>query len=264
MVLQGWIDRMPLAVVFLLDIGVILLAIQGGMFVGRWVLRRRIEEKPEGAMGSVVGATLGLLAFMLAFTFGLAASRFDTRKQLLLDEVNAIGTTYLRSELLPEPQRTTTQQLLREYVDLRASVEGHPERIVEAIRNSEKIQAELWAQAVQVARDNRGSVIHALYLESLNTMIDYHIRRVTVGRYRIPPTIWVVLYAVVILAMGVVGYHFAISGGTRLMVGVVLAVTFSAVFLLICDLDRSAEGTLTVSQQPMIELQQKVKAAAPR
>ncbi len=64
--------------------------------------------------GSVIAVSLGLLAFMLAFTFGIAANRFDTRKQLVLDEINAIGTTYLRANTLPEPPRTKIRKLLRD------------------------------------------------------------------------------------------------------------------------------------------------------
>jgi hypothetical protein len=66
----------------------------------------------------MVGATLGLLAFILAFTFGLAAARFDTRRQLLLDEANAIGTTYLRAGMLPE-RGQQVRDLLRHYVAAR-------------------------------------------------------------------------------------------------------------------------------------------------
>ena len=65
--------------------------------------RKHSDNKDDAPIGSVVGATLGLLAFMLAFTFGISASRFDMRKQLLLDEVNAIGTEFLRTDFLVEP-----------------------------------------------------------------------------------------------------------------------------------------------------------------
>ncbi len=68
----------------------------------------------------MIGGILGLLGFLLAFTFGLAASRFDTRRELLLNEVNAIGTCYLRAGLVPDYERVETRKLLQEYVHLRA------------------------------------------------------------------------------------------------------------------------------------------------
>ncbi len=83
--------------------------------------RRRPEHETDASLGTVVGATLGLLAFMLAFAFGVAAERLQARKQLLLDEVNAIGTTYLRAGLLLEPHQREMRRLLREHVDLRAN-----------------------------------------------------------------------------------------------------------------------------------------------
>jgi hypothetical protein len=79
----------------------VLLSVEGGYRLGKYQ-RSRSEEEKEAPVGAMVGATPGLLAFMLAFTFGLAATRFDTRRQVLLDEANAIGTTYLRAGMLPE------------------------------------------------------------------------------------------------------------------------------------------------------------------
>jgi hypothetical protein len=72
----------------------------------------------ETPVGEMVASTLGLLAFILAFTFGLAASRFDAKRQLLVDEANAVGTTYLRAEMLPE-RRDEIRALLRDYVEVR-------------------------------------------------------------------------------------------------------------------------------------------------
>jgi len=82
--------------------------------IGKFRLSRREQEK-EAPVGTMVGATLGLLAFILAFTFGLASSRFDNRRQLLLDEANALGTTYLRAGMLPE-WGEEVRRLLRDYI----------------------------------------------------------------------------------------------------------------------------------------------------
>jgi hypothetical protein len=76
----------------------------------------------EASLGTIVGGTLTLLAFVLAFTFGLPAARYDTRRELLQQEVNAIGTTYLRTGFVPEPQRGELPALLREYVDARVEL----------------------------------------------------------------------------------------------------------------------------------------------
>jgi len=112
------LDVFPLWGLFLTVVVLVLAAIEGGYRLGSCRHRQSGREK-EAPVGAMVGATVGLLAFMLAFTFGMAASRFDTRKQLVLDEANAIGTTYLRTAMLPEG-RDEIRALLRSY--------GHPDR----------------------------------------------------------------------------------------------------------------------------------------
>src|SRR5215472_15017239 len=113
----GPIDFLPLWALFIVILLIVLLSVEFGYRLGKYRRRRREEEK-EAPLGTMVGATLGLLAFILAFTFGLAAARFDTRRQILLDEANAIGTTYLRAGILPE-RCEKIRGLLRDYVGAR-------------------------------------------------------------------------------------------------------------------------------------------------
>jgi hypothetical protein len=84
--------------------------------------KKKSEEVQHAPVGAVVGAAFGLLAFMLAITFQIAANRFDARKQLLIEEVTGITTTYLRAGLIPEPYRYNTKKLMVEYVDLRVDL----------------------------------------------------------------------------------------------------------------------------------------------
>jgi hypothetical protein len=130
-----------------------------------------------------------LLAFILAFTFGLAAARFDTRRQVLLDEANAIGTTYLRAGMLPE-RREEIQTLLRNYVNTRLEA-VRSGNIAEGIRQSENIQNEVWTRATAVGEKNPSSIVVGLFVQSLDEMIDLHAKRVHAGlRSRIPDAIW--------------------------------------------------------------------------
>jgi|RhiMetdeSRZDD1v2_1073273.scaffolds.fasta_scaffold21094_2 hypothetical protein len=114
---SGPLDALPLWGLFLAILLLILLSVEGGYRLGKY-RRSRSEEEKEAPVGAMVGVTLGLLAFMLAFTFGLADARFDTRRQVLLDEANAIGTTYLRAGMLPD-RCEDIRTLLRDYVDVR-------------------------------------------------------------------------------------------------------------------------------------------------
>ena len=248
------LDVLPLWGVFLAVLVLVLAAIEGGYRLGSYRHRQSGREK-EAPVGAMVGATLGLLAFMLAFTFGMAASRFDTRKQLVLDEANAIGTTYLRAAMLPE-RRDEIRVLLRSYVDARLEA-VRSGRVAEQIVQSEQIQGQLWSAATAIGLQHPDSIVVGLFVESLNEVIDLHAKRVTAGlRNRIPGAIWVALLTIAALSLAAMGYHAGLVGTTRSLAIIVVAVTFSAVIALIADLDRPQEGTLTVSQQALIDLQQ--------
>jgi hypothetical protein len=255
------LDALPLWGLFTAVLLLVLLCIEGGFRLGRY-RRDHAEQEKEAPVGAMVGATLGLLAFFLAFTFGMAAERFDARKQVLLDEANAIGTTYLRAAMLPG-RRDEIRALLRDYVDIRLeSVRSG--RIAEGIRRSEEIQNQLWARAVAVAKQNPDSIIVGLFVQSLNEVIDLHAKRVTAGqRNRIPGAIWVALLAVAAVALATMGYHAGLAGTRRSFAVLAVAFTFSAVILLIADLDRPQEGALKVSQQAMIDLRQSMNVPGP-
>ena len=257
-----WLQQIPLWGVFGLTVAMVLLSIWIGTFLGQR-RRRRPDHEAEASLGTIIGATLGLLAFMLAFTFNIAAGVFQNKRELLLSEVNAIGTAYLRAGLLSEPYQSQIRKLLREYVDIRVNLARQsPQELAqnfqEAVSRSESLQDQMWSHAAAAAGADHGSVIDALFINSLNEMIDLHTSRLTVFRYHIPPVIWYSLYFITILSMITVGYQVGLSGKSVLKIGVVLALTFSSVIFLVADLDRSAEGHLRVSQQPMFELQQKL------
>jgi hypothetical protein len=260
------LDIVPLWLLFLAACALTGLALEGGYRLGRWRHAHASEEK-ETPVGAMVGSILALLAFLLAFTFGLAATRFDARREAVLAEANAIGTTYLRARLLPEPQRTEVARLLREYVDTRLPDmrQGNPSEIIaRAIARSEELHEQLWSQAV-AATEKNPTPITGLFVQSLNEVIDLHAKRLHVGtRSRIPISIWAGLFGLALLGMVAIGYQSGLSVTRRspAMLGIVLA--FAGVLFLIADLDRGYEGFLRVSQQPLIDLQQSMHNATPR
>ena len=210
----GPLDLLPIWGVFLATVAVVLLAVEGGFRLGQY-RRRRSEQEDRPPVGEMVAATLALLAFMLAFTFGLAASRFDVRRGLVIDEANAIGTTYLRAGLLPEPHRSDVRSLLREYVDVRLEA-VQPGKLSQSIGRSEELHARLWAHAAAVGEKNPGSIVVGLFIASLNDVIDLHAKRLALGvRNRIPGTIWAALYFVAIIGTSVMGYHAGLAGSGR-------------------------------------------------
>ena len=255
----GPFDFLPLWCVFLATAAVVLLAIEGGFRLGDY-RRRRSDGEDKPPIGEAVAATLALLAFILAFTFGLAGSWFDVRRRLVIDEANAIGTTYLRAGMLSEPHRSDVRGLLREYVDARLEA-TIPGKLGQVVARSEAIHARLWAHATAVAKDHPSSIVVGLFIWSLNEVIDLHAKRLGLGpRTRLPGSIWLTLYFVAGLGMSLIGYHAGLAGSCRSPAILALVLAFSAVLTLIADIDRPQEGLLRVSQQPLLDLQKGMRA----
>jgi uncharacterized protein DUF4239 len=259
MQLRGLLDALPLWALFVATFAVILLSFE----VGLWVGGRSSplpDSQQEKVVSRLVGGILGLLAFMVAFAFGVAASRFDARRQALFDEVNAIRTAYLRADLLQDPHRSEIRNLLREYVDVRSEA-VRSGKIEEAITRSEELQDRLWSQAVAARENTSNSAFIGNFIQSLNDVITLHSRRVAVAKkVRFPDIIWLVIYALTMLAAGSIGYHAGLTRSHRLPLVPALILAYSAVILLIADLDRPLSGHLEVDQQAMTDLRNKMNA----
>jgi hypothetical protein len=248
----AFMDRFPLWSLLPLTVGIALLAIEAGRRLADYRRQRSAEEK-ETPVGGMVGGTLGLLAFILAFTFSLAASRFEARRQILLQEANAIGTCYLRAGMLSEPMRTDAQNLLREYVDARIEA-VQPGKLAQGMAKSEELHKRLWAVATMAA-DKEKNVITSLFIQALNQVIDLHATRVMAGvRSRVPGIIWIVLYVLLILVMVMLGYQSGLAKSRRSIAVLALVIGFSCVLYLIADLDRPGQGLLQTSQEAMTDL----------
>ncbi len=118
----------------------------------------------------------------------------------------------------------------------------------------------MWAAATAIGLQHPDSIVVGLFVQSLNEVIDLHAKRVTAGlRNRIPGAIWVTLLTIATLSLAAMGYHAGLVGTTRSLAIIVVAITFSAVIVLIADLDRPQEGSLTVSQQALIDVRQSMK-----
>ena len=247
----------PLWVVFVATLLLVLVAVEIGYRIGLIRQRGRAHEK-EAPVGAMVGAALGLFAFLLAFTFGFAANLFQAKRDVLLEEANAIGTAYLRADFLPQAERRAVRELLREYVDVRlaAAQSGDVEA---AISRSAELHAQLWTLGTAGVRENPDSIVGGLFIQALNELIDLHAKRVMVAvRSRIPPAIWIALYAIAFFALGTMGYHSGLAGAPRSYA--IVAVAFSAAIWLITDLDTAQEGSLRVSQQTMVDVRESMDA----
>ena len=260
------IDFIPVWLLFVGTIVLVILSIEVGFRLGNVALRRSPEEK-ESPVSAMAGAVLGLTAFVLAFTFGIVSDRYDSRKELVREEANAIRTAALRSDFLPEQDRAQAMAHFKEYLDLRLELaqSGNIDNVPHVLSETKRIQDQLWLMAVVNARKDMNSDVAALYIDSLNQVIDIHALRVAVGvQARVPIGIWIVLYSLTILGMMGVGYQTGIAGSKRSMARPILALSFSLVFMLIASLDRPGSRIMTVTQQPLIDLRNSMDTAIER
>jgi hypothetical protein len=252
-----FLDPIPVVGVFLAIVAISLVVYEVGYRLGRWWQRRTPDHK-EGPTGMLVGSVLGLLAFLLAVTMSMASDRFDTRRALVLEETNSIGTTYLRAGFLDEPYAGDIRELLREYVPLRITVNDRTQYLANQ-EASIAILNQIWKQAEEVTRDHPESEAVSLFIETLNDTIDLQTTRATaVIIARVPDTILILLFLGEVLAMGIVGYSAGLTGSRGLVAAMMLILAFSAVLTLLVDLDRPRDGFLQVNQQPLITLSEQL------
>ena len=140
---------------------------RAGGILDRQPGKKHIEAGAKASAGETVGAALGLVALMLAFTFNLAASRHDTRRRLVITEANAVGTTFLRAGLLAEPHRSRVKSLLREYVEVRLKA-VREQNIVQGHARSLELHGQLWKEAEAAGAASPGSIVVGLFIQSLN------------------------------------------------------------------------------------------------
>ena len=259
-------DAIPIWGVFVGTMAVIGAAIEAGYRLGRALREKRSAE--EATASVISGSVLGLAAFMMAFTVGMVSERYDSRRALVREDADAIRTAWMRTDFLPRPDRAEAVGILRRYVDQRVKyarasnldAAGTQAALAEATA----MQDRLWDTAVANARLDMNSDVAALYIESLNEVVRVHTARVSVAIHaRTPNELWLVLYAVTILAVFAMGYHNALAGSKRSAVQAVLIVSFAMVMAVIASLDRPDSGILKVSQRPLVELGRAMDARTP-
>lgn len=234
----------------------ILLAIEVG-FRGGEAVKRKTEREKESPVSAITGTVLALLAFMLAFTFGIVSDRYDARKALVREQAITISTAFSRTDFLEQPDDVESKNLFREYTAaiISAAEPEAIENIEEIIVEAKALYDQIWAIGVEYARLNPESEMMGLYIDSLNAVGDVQDIRVAVAvQARIPDGIWLALITLVLLAMIAVGYQTSIANSRRSWILLILALSFSTVITLIALLDNPTSDYLKVSQQPLITL----------
>jgi len=234
---------------------VLFLLVEAGFRAGRRSAAR--DASSMGQVNTIQGASLGLLALLLGFTFSLAANKFDHRRELLVSEANAIGTLLLRTDLLPTEQGSQLKGLIGTYVA--AKIEAQEAGIDDArlkvtVDRILKLQRDLWTVVSAHAAQNQ-TPINALLVQALNDVIDLHTARMTAISYRIPDAAFGLLALIACFAFGLIGYGSGLAETRHILPHIIMIALVSAAILLIIDLDRPQRGLFKVDATPLLALQ---------
>src|SRR6202140_713251 len=226
-------------------LGLVFLALMVGASEAGFRLGRKTgqqtSEDTKSQVSTVEAGILGVLGLLLGFTMSMAVTRFEVRKQLVLEEANAIGTSCLRTELLPAPQGSEIASLLRQYVDVRVqygTAGNDLPRLDSLHTQTVSLQKEFWARAVAYGQKDPNPVRVGLLLQSLNQAIDLESARWMALQNPVPTSVIYVNGIVGLLAAMVVGYAFGLNGQRQIFSMSVLALAITLVLVVIIDLDR--------------------------
>jgi hypothetical protein len=237
----------------------IIVLIAGAMEVGAWIGQRSRsinDDAPD--IATLTGASLGLLALLLAFSFSLALSRYEARYHWVLQEANAIGSTANFALMLPEPAQKPILALLRDYTAVRIGL-GVPDdraKLARDVARSVELQNRLWQQAVAVTAEAPQSLPTYRFVASLNEMNNIHESRLTALHYRVPVAVTFLLVLVAMVATGFTGYYAGTRGTHGRVATLVMSLTIAVVIMLVVDLDRPERGLIQVPVLPLIDVQQ--------
>lgn len=249
----------PLVLSSCLLVGMLLAMVVGHRF-GR---RRRARDEASQGAGAVSAAVFGLLGLLLAFTFSGAASRFDARRELITEECNAIGTAWLRLDLLPEAARPGLRDDMRRYVDSRLrTYAAFPD--VDAVRaglaQSDALQAPLWTHALAACAAPTDTATRTLVVSALNAMFDISAARTAAALQHPPGVIFLLLFALAVGCALLAGYGMAASPRLdRLHVSAFATVMALCVYVIL-DLEFPRLGLIRIDafDQQLLELRAKM------
>ena len=255
------ISSITIAIVLFVSMAVM---IEIGFRLGRWATHHS-KQAPGEHTGAIQGSMLGILALLLGFTFSLALNRHDERSQAVVYEANAIGTAWLRSQLVPADVQPQVRDLMRNHIDLRVSAAKlnmtKTEERGQLLQLTDQGLDQLWLLALAAAEKEPNPVTTGLFIQSLNDMIDAYGSRDAALERHVPEMVLFLLYGTFLMTGCVMGFTAGQSGhrtsfATYIMTGLIVVLVF-----IIIDLDRPRRGLININQQSLTALQAKIMSA---
>lgn len=245
------------APVWLLAI-LLFLALMGAREGGAWLRRRLTTQSLDGEAAEhdyILNGVLGLLALLIAFTFGLALDRYDARRELVVDEANAISTAEMRVRLLDAPYGLRLAGLYREYAETRLAYgEAVAARKPPLRAASQALRVRIQAESLAALQPVRTTPLAAIVTPAINDSLDIGVTREATHASRIPTMALGVLVIYALVSAGVLGSALDAAGRRHRGMSALLFLLLTLAIVVILDLDRPQEGGIRISQQPLAEL----------
>jgi hypothetical protein len=252
MLASNFLYDFNLVSVFISVVIVLFVLSQIGFSLGAFI-RKRWPDKTSGPSDFVITTILGLVSLFLGFTFSMAIDRYDGRKELVVKEANAIGTAYLRTQMIDEHHGEVARELFKKYVDARLEffdAGADAQAIERAEEKTRSVQTLLWHEAVESTR-LRAGIPEGQFTSALNDVIDLQTERAAALVNRVPAIVYWMILVVAGIGLGGLEFGKAIQNKPRLWSMSLLILLFASAITLIQDLDRPRTGTITVSQESM-------------
>jgi hypothetical protein len=265
--LSDWLSGLSIVAIGIGTLSVMLIAAGAGRLTRKVQERRSPKKERESGEsvaqeGYLLGSMLGLLGLLLAFSFGMVLNRYEARRELVTSEANAIGTAYLRAQLLDEPHRSRLSQLLVAYTGNRIELAnaGGDSRVL--LARNDQLLTDIWT-AIRAARES--ALAHGVttaLLTSYNEVIDLDTERKVAWDLRVPVEVGVLLIVYLAVMAAVVGHQVDGPRGRRAAIVLFIAIALS--ITVITDLNRPMSGNARESQKAMLMLLQSLHAQPPQ
>jgi hypothetical protein len=221
-----------------------------GTMLGDYQKRHRPEAKAAG-IGPLEGSLLGLLALILSFTFSMAASRFDARRAVVIEEANHISTAIARSDMYPDSIRTSFRNDFQQYVEARIAyyeAGRNEEKINNALTTTAQISDRIWQKAMGFYNGSVTTLPHSLMLPELNDMIDVVTTREALRNAKVPDSITWLLIILSLLGSSIIGYSKTEKKNDWIILAIYSLMTVFTVYTII-DLDRARQGFIKTDME---------------
>lgn len=234
-------------------------------FLGYRIRSYRIKKNKDQTvedLGAISGTLLGLLALLLAFTFGMSNSRYDARRSLAIQEANSIGTVILRTDIYPDSMRNVLRSFLKDYVEARIAFYQagmDVEKVVLHYKRANDISMKIWSMATTFAKQDNITTRTSELIPALNAMIDITTTRRAAGESTIPDSIMYFLFMLCLTSAFLLGYDRKNKFDWIVVIG--FAIMLSATVFTIIDLDRPRSGLIDMNtpNQKIVELREMFK-----